>query len=65
MPVIDTSDMTSLYRNVFSCGNAKGGVAAVRVTVWRDEKGTIHYVPDHPAQLPVLTKLMRREMPDV
>jgi len=64
MHAIDTSDMTFLYRNVFSCGNAKGGVAVVHVTVWQDRKGALHYVPDDPAQQPTLEKLMRMEMPD-
>lgn|GEM_PF-5237248 len=65
MRAIDTSNMKFLHRNVFSCGDANGGVAAVPVTVWLDREGALHYVPDDSAQLPVLKKLMRMEMPDV
>lgn len=65
MRAIDTSNMKFLHRNVFSCGGANGAVAAVPVTVWLDREGALHHIPDDPAQLPVLKKLMRREMPDV
>lgn len=64
MRTIDTSHMTFLHRNLFSCGNAKGVVASVPVTVWRDRGGEIHYVPDDPAQLPVLEKMLWKEMPN-
>lgn len=65
MSKIDIADLKFLHRNILCCGNANGVVAAVHVTVWRHKNGTILYVPDDPAQLPILKKLMRMEMPDV
>ncbi len=65
MRTIDTSEMTFLHPNVFGYGNANGGVVAVRLTVWQDKNGAIHYVANDPAEQPILEKLLRREVPDV
>ena len=65
MPKIDVSNLTFVQRNVFSCRSAKGGIAAVPLTVWLHNDGTLYYAPDDPAQLPVLRKLMKMECPDV
>lgn len=59
MKIVDISEMTFVQRNVFSCGNAKGAVAAVPLTVWRHKDGTLHYIPDDPVQLPILRKMLR------
>ena len=65
MSKIDVSDLTFVQRNVFSCGNAKGTIATVPLTVWRHKDGALYYIPDDPAQLPVLRKLMKMERPHI
>ena len=65
MPKINPSDLTLIQRNVFSCGNANGGIASVPLTVWRHKDGKLYYIPDNPAQLPALKRLMKMELPDV
>ena len=64
MPTPKLSDLTFLHRNVFSCGNANGGIAMIPLTVCRHQNGTLYYIPDDPAQLPLLKKLMKTELPD-
>ena len=65
MPKLNLSDLTFIQRNVVSCGNGGGGIASIPLTVWRHKNGTIHYIPDNPAQLPILKRLMKMELPDV
>ena len=59
MSTPNLSDLTFLHRNVFSYGNANGVIAVIPLTVCRHRNGTLYYIPDDPAQLPLLRKMMK------
>ena len=56
MPFTRLEDLTFLWRETVTYGNATGVVAVIPLTVWQHPNGRRIIVPDNPDHLPYVSK---------